>query len=311
LGNLTDFAERQMGSERLVGALYVAVSASAFGAMAIFARYAYGSGAEVVAVLFLRFFIAALLMSGVMIVTRRRWPSGRNLAVLAAMGGIGYVGQSFSFFSALNYASAGLVALLLYLYPFLVTLLGALFLRQRLTAGRVAAVLAALAGTALTIGGGVSGQPMGIALGVAAALIYSVYILVGSRVMAREAPLAAATVVMIAAAVVFGGLAAATGPAWPQGLAGWSAVVAIAVVSTVVAMVTFFAGMQKLGAADAATLSTLEPVVTFVLAATFLGEAIQPNQVLGGAIILGAVVWLARMREPVAGELSSGCRRTG
>ena len=52
-----------MRNERFVGALYVAVSASAFGAMAIFARYAYGSGAEVVAVLFLRFFIAALLMS--------------------------------------------------------------------------------------------------------------------------------------------------------------------------------------------------------------------------------------------------------
>jgi len=283
-----------MATERLGGALYVALSASAFGAMAIFARYAYGSGADVVAVLFLRFLIAALLMTGIMVATRRRWPSGRNLAILAAMGGIGYVGQSFSFFSALNYASAGLVALLLYLYPFLVTLLGAMFLRQRLTVLRVGAVLAALVGTVLTIGDGINGEPLGIALGVAAALIYSVYILVGSRVMASEAPLAAATVVMIAAAAVFGLLAAATAPAWPQGRAGWAAVGLIAVVSTVVAMVTFFAGMQKLGAADAATLSTLEPVVTFVLAAIFLGEEILPNQMLGGAIILGAVIWLAR-----------------
>jgi len=289
-----------MASERLVGALYVALSASSFGAMAIFARYAYGSGAEVVAVLFLRFLIAALLMTAVMIVTRRRWPAGRNLAILAAMGGIGYVGQSFTFFSALNHASAGLVALLLYLYPFLVTLLGAVFLRQRLTAPRLCAVLAALAGTALTIGGGIGGEPLGIVLGMSAALIYSVYIVVGSRVMACEAPLAAATVVMIAAAAVFGVLAATTAPAWPQGAAGWTAVLLIAVVSTVIAMVAFFAGMQKLGAADAATLSTLEPVVTFVLAAIFLGEKIQPNQVLGGAIILGAVIWLARARPPAA-----------
>jgi len=283
-----------MGNERWVGALYIAVSAIAFGAMAIFAHTARDSGADVVTVLFLRFLIAAVLMSVVMLASGRRWPSSRNLAILAAMGGVGYVAQSFSFFSALNYASAGLVALLLYLYPVLVTVLGAVFLRRRLGATRVVAVLAALAGTALTIGGGMSGQPLGIALGIGAALIYSVYILVGSRVMSEEAPLAAATVVMIAAAVVFGGLVTVIGPAWPQGGTGWAAVVLIAVVSTVVAMVSFFAGMQKLGAADAATLSTLEPVVTFVLAAIFLGEPILPNQIAGGAVILGAVIWLTR-----------------
>lgn len=287
-----------MSNERFVGALYIAVSATAFGAMAIFARFARDSGADVVTVLFLRFLIAAVLMSVVMLASGRRWPSSRNLMILAAMGGIGYVGQSFSFFSALNYASAGLVALLLYLYPILVTLIGAIFLRRRLTTTRVAAVLAALAGTALTIGSGVSGQPMGIALGIGAALIYSIYILVGSRVMSEEAPLASATVVMIAAAVVLGALAALNGPAWPQGTMGWLAVLLIAVVSTVIAMVSFFIGMQKLGAADAATLSTLEPVVTFVLAAIFLGEPILPNQILGGAVILGAVVWLTRAGTP-------------
>jgi drug/metabolite transporter (DMT)-like permease len=285
-------------SDRLRGALYVAVSAAAFGAMAIFVRYAYGSGAEVVSVLFLRFLIAAVLMSGAMLATGRRWPSRRNWAILSAMGGIGYVAQSFSFFTALNYASAGLVALLLYLYPFIVTILGVIFFHQRLTATRLGAVLTALAGTALTIGGGIHGEPMGVMLGVTAAVIYSVYVLVGSRVMGEEEPLAAATVVMIAAAVVFGLLALVMQPAWPQGVAGWASVVLIAVLSTVVAMVTFFAGMKKIGAGDAATLSTLEPVVTFLLAAAFLGEAILPNQVVGGAVILGAVVWLARASAP-------------
>jgi len=305
-----------MGSERLAGALSIAVSATSFGAMAIFARHAYGSGADVVSVLFLRFLIAAVLMSGVMLATGRHWPSGRNLAILAAMGGIGYVGQSFSFFSALNHASAGLVALLLYLYPFLVTILGALVLGEKLTRLRLAAVLIALAGTAVTIGGGIHGQPLGVVLGVSAALIYSIYILVGSRVMREEAPLGAATVVMIAAAVVFGGLIGFTGAAWPQTADGWAAVVSIAVVSTVVAMVSFFVGMQKLGAADAATLSTLEPVVTFVLAAVFLGEVIRPNHVVGGAMILGAVVWLTRSgsRAPANGTAPRGATsstRTG
>lgn len=74
----------------------------------------------------------------------------------------------------------------------------------------------------------------------------------------------------------------------------WAAVFAIAIVCTVVAMLGLFVGIRHLGAADAATLSTLEPVVTIVLAAIFLGEAFTPLQILGGAIVLTAVVWLAR-----------------
>lgn len=294
-----------MGSERRSGVVYVVLSAVAFGAMAIFARFARESGADVMTVLFLRFAIAAVLMSALMVATGRRWPARRNVLILAGMGGVGYVGQSFSFFTALDYATAGLVALLLYLYPFIVTVLSAVFLGKRLTAARMLTVVVALVGTALTIGGTISGQPLGIVLGVTAAVIYSVYILVGSRVMAEEAPLAAATVVMIAAAVVFGLLVASSSPMWPQGLVGWTAVVLIAVVSTVIAMVTFFVGIQRLGPADAATLSTLEPVVTFILAAIFLGEPILLNQVAGGAIILGAVIWLTRSSAVPAGGMAA------
>lgn len=278
--------------------MLVTMSAVGFGAMAIFARLAYADGADVTAVLFLRFAIGSAVMVGYMVLTRRRWPRGPNLAILMAMGGVGYVGQSFAFFSALNHASAGLVALLLYLYPFLVSVLGAAFLRKRLSPGRLAAVIAALLGTALTLGGGLRGEPLGVILGIGAALIYSVYILVGSRVLATEDPLAAATVVMIVAAFVFGGLSLLGAPRFPAEPSGWAAVLAIALVSTVVAMASFFAGIRLLGAADAATLSTLEPVVTIFLAAIFLDEPLHLQQLAGGAIILAAVVWLTRSSEP-------------
>lgn len=280
--------------QRVSGALYVTVSAIAFGAMAIFARQAYAGGADVVAILLLRFAIAAATMVVLTLALGRRWPRGRNLAILAAMGGIGYVAQSLAFFTALNYASAGLVALLLYLYPFLVAVLGALLLGQRLGRGRMLAVLAALLGTALTLGGGLSGQPLGIALGIAAALIYSLYILAGGRVLADEDPLAAVTVVMTAAALVFACIGLIHPPRFPATPAAWLAVLAIALLCTVVAMLGFFIGLRRLGAADAATLSTLEPAVTIVLAAIFLGEPFRPVQILGGAIILGAVIWLTR-----------------
>lgn len=283
-----------MDANRLVGALYVAVSATAFGAMAIFARNAYASGADVTAVLFLRFLIAGAVMGCAMLLFRRRWPRGRNLAVLVGMGGIGYVGQSFCFFSALNYASAGLVALLLYLHPFMVTLISAALFGLRLTALRLGAVIAALLGTALTIGSDISGEPLGILLGVGAAVLYSIYILVGSRVLGEEDPFAAACVVMLAAAASFGAIVMTAGARFPESGGGWTSIVMIALLCSVAGIVCFFAGMRRLGPSDAATLSTLEPVVTFVLAGIFLGEPVLANQVVGGGVILAAVVVLAR-----------------
>lgn len=68
-------------------------------------------------VLLLRFVLAAPLMVVVLLVTGQRLPRGAVLLQLVGMGALGYVGQSFAFLSALEYASAGLVTLLLYLYP--------------------------------------------------------------------------------------------------------------------------------------------------------------------------------------------------
>ncbi len=283
-----------IANPRWIGAGLVALSALSFGAMAIFARFAFADGVDVTALLFLRFLIAGALMAVLMSALKRPWPRRRNALTLALMGGVGYVAQALCFFLALQHASAGLVALLLYLYPFLVTLLGVVFAGERLTLLRSLAVLSALLGTALTIGAGIAGSPLGIALGVAAALIYSIYILVGNRVLKQEDPLAAATVVMLAAAAVFGLVVLIDAPRFPASTAAWAAVLAIALISTVVAMVGFFAGIKRLGAADAATLSTLEPVVTFVLAAIFLDEPVSAAQMAGGAIVLGAVIALAR-----------------
>ena len=69
---------------------------------------------------------------------------------------------------------------------------------------------------------------------------------------------------------------------------------AIALVSTVLAISLFFAGLARVGPTRAATLSTVEPVVTIALAALVLGERIAAVQLAGGALILGAVLLLAR-----------------
>lgn len=285
-------------SERPVGVALVAISAASFGAMAIFARTAYDGGADVGAVLFLRFAIAAPCMALLVRARRLAWPRGRVLAGLVAMGGVGYVGQSLSYFTALTLASASLVALLLYTYPAIVTVLSALFLGVRLTPVRVAALVLALAGTALIVGPELAGELRGVALGISAAVIYSVYILAGSRLTPSAGALASSAVVTASAATVFALVAVVQRPAFPSTAGSWVAVAAIALVSTVVAITTFFAGMQRLGATDASTLSTIEPVVTVILAWAVLDERLGAAQVVGGVLVLAAVVLLARVATP-------------
>lgn len=284
--------------DKFAGVLLIALSASAFGAMAIFARFAYAAGADVYGLLAVRFVLAAIAMGVVLRVRGISLPPLRRVLALAAMGGIGYVSQSYCFFSALNHAQASLVALLLYLYPLFVTILAAIFLKEKLTTAAVIALVLCSVGAGLTVGGG-QGSPLGIALGLAAAVIYSVYIVVGARVTAGVNAIATTTVICTAAAVVYvaiGILRSSAGvpPQFPSTAGGWLALLAIALVSTVLAILTFFAGLQRLGAAKASMLSTLEPVVTVLLAAALLGEQIGMAQAVGGGLILLGVLWLTR-----------------
>ena len=166
----------------------IAISATAFGLMPVFARFAYASGTNPLTVLFFRFTLAGLLMLVIMAGKKLSFPRGKTLLGLILMGGLGYVGQSFSYFTALTYASASLVALLLYLYPALVTILAVLVLKERITKTQIVALGAALLGTALIIGFEISGQLAGILLGLSAAFIYSIYIIAGSVIIPKGTP---------------------------------------------------------------------------------------------------------------------------
>jgi drug/metabolite transporter (DMT)-like permease len=100
----------------------------------------------------------------------------------------------------------------------------------------------------------------------------------------------------------------ANGAHLPKTGMGWGVIAAIVVLATVVPVVTFLAGLRRIGATNAAMLSTLEPVVTVLLAALLLGEILKPVTLLGGALILAAVIILMRteLRVPANEQVGSG-----
>lgn len=284
---------RTATADRRFGLMLIIISAASFGVMPIFARLAYNAGSEPITVLFLRFTIAAVVMNLIMVVRRTAYPRGLVLLELILLGAIAYVGESLAYFLALKMASAGLVTLLLYIYPALVTALSAIFLKEHLTRVKIVALFLALSGTALTLRISGGGSLMGILLGIAAAVDYAIYILLGSRIVKRSGPMASTTVIITSTAGVYIGIVTIHGTTYPTTSTGWIAIIAIALISTVLAFVTFFAGLKRIGPTTTSTLSTFEPIVAVVLATIVLGETISPIQILGGILILTAVVLLA------------------
>ena len=281
-------------SRDAAGILYILASAVCFATMPIFARFSYAAGVDVATLLMLRFSIAAGCLWCLFAWKGLSLPRGGRLALLVAMGVVGYAGQALCYFSAITMASVGLVSLLVYLYPALVAILARVVFRHPLTWLQVAAVVIALAGSALTIGRAGDGRPLGILLGLLAALTYSIYILTGSRVPADIDPTTATAVIITGAAATCAALALSRGVHLPASPGGWWTVLGVAVVSTVLAVLFFFEGLKRVGPVRASVYSTVEPPCTLAMAALLLGEPITLARVAGGALILAAVLLLAR-----------------
>ena len=279
---------------RFLWIIFILISAAAFGAMPIFANYAYKYGTEPITLLFLRFTLASGIMLVYNMFRNVRFPRGRVLIISILMGGIGYAGQSFTYFTALLYAPAGTVAILLYLYPALVTGFSILFLKQKITRLEIIALILALTGTVCVIGLETGGKPLGIILGVMAAFIYSTYIITGSRIMPNTDVITTSTIIMMSAGAVYTMGILIRGAQFPTQVAGWSAVGGIVVISTVIAIVTFFEGLKRIGPVHSSMLSTLEPVVTVALAWLAFNEGVTFIKFIGGAMILTAGIMLAR-----------------
>jgi drug/metabolite transporter (DMT)-like permease len=244
-------------------------------------------------VLFIRFGSSAVFMTVVLLLRKKHFPRGQILAQLVGMGALGYVGQSFMYMTAIKYASSGLVALLLYLYPMFVFILSVMILHEKVTSVKVISLALAVVGAALTVDPN-GGQLIGALMAIAAALIYSVYIIVGTGVMKHVTAIQSSTIIFASAGMVYGMLTFANGAHFPASNSGWLAMLGMIVFSTIIPVVTFLAGLERIGPTNAAMLSTLEPVVTVLLAAWLFGERLMPIVLVGGGLILLAVILLTR-----------------
>ena len=313
-----------MDRRRLVGVLLVVVSAASFGSGALFAKPVYAEGVGWLPLLAWRFGIAAALSWAWLLLDRGRRADLRRIdrrqLIVALVLGIVYLGNSSTYYAALETASASLAALGVYIYPAIVAVL-TLRLGRPLEGRRAWLALGrALLGVILAIGGipAGSGPPLvGLLQVVASPIIYSVWIVAQARLSGERRDRVAdaaldgagsatmAALMITSTAIGFWILALATGtPVEPGRIPGdaWPGMIAVAVISTFVAIQTFSAGSRRIGAAQASLISTVEPVWTICLAALLLGERLGPIQLAGGVLVIGGVVLAQLQRGERASE---------
>ena len=239
--------------------------------------------------------------------------------------GIWYTGNAGTYYAGLESVPASLAGVLVYLYPAIVAVLSVRY-ATRLSGRRPWFALGiALAGVVLALGGIDLRTPPpigGIALVLVSPVIYAGWIVLSARLAGERSgrlaehgaggmdDAAAASALMISAtAVVFVALALATGrPYAPTAIPGgaWPYLGAIGFAGTFLAIQTFYAGSRRIGAAQAALVSTVEPLIIVSLAWFALHETLAPIQLLGaGLIIVGVVVAQTAKRPSGAPEPAS------
>ena len=326
-------------SGQALGIILVLVSAAAFGSGALFVQPLYDEGMEPLAVLFWRFFSAALFGWGFLLLSapRRRSLfslSRRRVLVLLLLGAL-YVGNSYAFIASLQVVSISLASIIAYLYPAIVAVMATRFLRR--LEGRRAWIALAISifGIALTVGGIPEGElpPLwGLALAFANPVIYASWIILQARLAGERPaggqrvvdeleippgdadvatdpeapdPSPAAALMTSATAAVYAVLLLASGGSLaPAAVPGsvWPALLGLGLVATAIAIQTFYAGVKRVGGARASLISTVEPVYTVALAVILFGESLTPMQIVGGALVIFAVILAETGRPDAVGQ---------
>jgi drug/metabolite transporter (DMT)-like permease len=266
----------------------------------ILIKLAYAYGVDAITLLALRmvfslpFFLVAAAWAGR---DRHSAPVARGDAwAIVFLGFIGYYFASFVDFLGLQYISAGLGRLLLFLYPTIVVILSLVFLRKRPSVREVAALAISYAGLPLVFanaaGGANSNLPLGAGLVFASAVGYAIYLVAGSQVVQRVGSVRftayATSVASVFCIAQFFALRPFSALDLPAGVYALAA--AMAVFSTVLPVFLTAEALRRIGANQVAMLGALGPVTTIFFAWTGLDETLAPVQWAGVALVLAGVM---------------------
>jgi drug/metabolite transporter (DMT)-like permease len=293
---------------RLSGAILVAIAAIAFSGKAVIIKLAYRYGVDAVTLLALRMIFSAPLFVLVAAWAAHRAPQAplpfADLRAIVILGIIGYYLSSYFDFLGLQYITAALERLLLFVHPTFVVLLSAALFGRRITGRDALAIVLSYIGIALVFGHDVMTQKGNVLLGSAwvllSALLYATYLLGSGRLVHRVGSLRFASyagLVSCVAVVVHYAVTRDVRVIFSQARAVYGYGVLMAVVSTVLPIILTSEGIRRLGASHASIVGAVGPVATIFLGAMFLDEPITAVQLAGAALVLAGVLAISLQKK--------------
>jgi drug/metabolite transporter (DMT)-like permease len=258
----------------------------------------------------LRLTIAALVL---FVYLRLRRPAAlrierRDHGYFLALGLLGVAAVQGSYYFTISKLGVGLAILVQYLAP---TIIVAFDLVRGRWVGwlMIAAVLSALAGTGLLVGGvdqaALHAKPLYWGIAFLSAFVFAFYIVYSKRGLERYAPETVLFYTFTIAAIFW----AFVTPPWRVLAAGyprdiWGIFVLLGLFSTLVPFALFYAGLRRLPAAETSVIATSEPLVAMVTAAVFLHEQLRPLQFVGAGLVLLAALLASRKTPEAAPALA-------
>lgn len=266
-------------------------AAFCFALSVVLARVVYTQGGAPPAIIGLRLTLVFLAVAAYALIAKKPTRLPRRQARIGLALGVLLCGQTLSIYAAFLYVPVSVGIMVEYIYPLLVALLMRIVARESLPPAKLACIVTALFGLSLILrvsfGGAIDPRGVLLALGSAAGL--STIIVVSNqflrgidslRIMLHMQAAGAAT-----ALAVFTIL-----DAWqfPNTTAGWAALLAIPVLNGT-ALFCMFGAMALIGATKTALSLTTEPVFVLIIAVSFLGESLAGIQLVGAALVIGAL----------------------
>ena len=293
----------------LIGPVFAVLGVLGFSFKAILVKLAYAAHpVDPVTLLAWRMIYAAPFFAA-MAFWAERQPDAAPIARadvlrLVGLGFIGYYFSSYLDFAGLQYITASLERLILYLYPSIVVLLGALLHRQPITRRVVLALLLSYAGIVLVFAHDLRTAPqsrdvlIGGGLVFASAVAYAIYLVVAPPVIGRLGSLRfiawamlSSTVWVVAQFLVVNPLSALTVPPRVHALAAL-----MAVVSTVLPTWMMAEALKRIGASHAALVGSLGPIFTIGFGYVLLAEPLHAIQLVGAALVLAGIWQVTQKR---------------
>lgn len=288
----------------IIGAILVFVAAVTVSSKAIMVKLAYAYPVDASTLIALRMAFSTPLFIGLALwaQTSATTPkmTRKDAYAIAALGALGGYGPMLLDFAGLAYVTAGLERIILYIYPTIVVLMGAVLFKQTITKPVYFALGITYVGVALAVGHDVltlktdaAGTMVGVTLVAASAVAYAAYLVASGRLIPRVGASAFTAYSMLAAAVASGVHYASTShqvTIFDLPKAVYAISLLMAVIATVLPAILLNVGIQRIGSSKAALVSSVGPVSTILLAYIFLGEGITWLQVAGTGLVLTGVL---------------------